>query len=89
MEEILITQSLYWPNTYYIFRPINENQYNEVELVIDLQNQLVKCSQLLKVDEMNYIRENIFSAKFERFQSLINDKVKSYESIKSTYLTHE
>lgn len=89
MKEIIITQSLYFPNTFYIFREVGNNQYYEIEVVLDFDRQTIKCSRKLNIEELNYIRQNIFVGKLIYFDSAINDRMPIYETFKKTYHEHE
>lgn len=89
MKDIIITQSLYFPNTFYIFREVGDNQYYEIELVLDFDKNTIKCSRTLNIDEVNFIRANIFNGRFRYYDSAINDKLPIYQTFKKTYYEHE
>lgn len=88
MKEIIISQSLYFPNTFYIFREVGDSQYYEIEIVLDFDNEKIKCSRTLNLDEVNYIRLNLFQGKFMFYDSAINDRKPIFESYKKTYHKH-
>lgn len=89
MKEIIITQSLYFPNTFYIFREVGDNQYYEIEVVLDYMNDTIKCSRRINLEERSFIRQHLLNGKIREFDSAINDKIQTFETFKKTYHEHE
>ncbi len=59
MSEIIIAKSEIEGATYFIFRPINDNQYTEIKVCVDAFKKTIKSSLKLTLDEYHYITKNI------------------------------
>ena len=88
IEPILISQSLFWANTYYIFRPINKEQFVEIEVKIDKMKNKIFCSKQLHLNEINFIHKHIIDGIGVVVGSRINDNKKYVETFKKTYHEH-
>jgi hypothetical protein len=64
INQILITQSTHQAMTYFLFRPIGNDSYLEIQIEINKEKQLIKSTENLTPTEANYIRENIFNGNF-------------------------
>jgi len=84
-KEIYITQSLHEPNAYFIFRPIGSGAVTEIKFSISPKSKLIKCSEILMLHEINFIRENIIDAFFKVDSSVTNTNWYDSHFIKKTY----
>lgn len=69
-SNILLVSSEQEANTYFLFREISKEQYKEIK--IKIEGTLIKCSEKLKPEETNYIKENISHCGFLVKESILN-----------------
>ncbi len=69
-ENVYLVASETESKTYFLFREISKDQYKEIK--IKIEGELIKCSEKLKPEETNYIKENISHCGFLVKESILN-----------------
>jgi len=88
MKKILITQSLFYGGTWYIFREVGNDQYKEIELRIDRFNERIICNEKLTIDETNFIYKNILQGEVIISSQMNKRNRRVFETFKKTYHEH-
>ena len=57
------------PRMYFMFRPLSDGTYKELKVIVNKDKVISSLSDRLRADEMQWIRKNLFTGKFDELQN--------------------